>query len=136
MWFYGLTSGAKVAVSINGEQSSTITVIGGDDIICNRSIYDALIEDVTIGGYIQSYSFSESYKTMIFTLTESAGDAQVDWIGDSGISCHIKTTQRFQPIKNESYQLKYNTTEDSFFLDTANWESYTDSQDGDTWSTW
>lgn len=135
MWFYGLTSRAQVAVSINGEQSSTITVVGGDDVTRNRSIYDAIITDVTIGGYIQSYSFSESYKTMIFTLTESAGDAHVNWIGDVGISCQMKTPQQYSPVKNESYQLKYNTTEESIFLDTANWESYTDSQDSDTWGT-
>lgn len=135
MWFYGLTSNAQVAVSINGEHSSTITVVGGDDVTRNRSIYDAIIADATIGGYIQSHSFSESYKTMIFTLTESAGDAQVNWIGDVGISCQMKTPQQYSPVKNESYQLKYNTTEESIFLDTANWESYTASQDSDTWGT-
>lgn len=130
MWFNGLFDGAQLEVSINGKSSHIITVIGGDNDKMNGYIYDMLIQDEVISSCVYSHSFSSDYQTMIFTFNEREGDARVSWIGSIGASCEIKIPQQFQEMKNESYQLKYNTTEDSVFLNTENWEK---DQDSDTW---
>lgn len=132
LWFPTLSDKAKVGITI-GDISFEAEAIGGTVAACNKSIYDAIVTNEKFSDLFYSYSFNESYNSMVFELLEELGDSFISAISDAS-SATIKILKAYHGKDTESYQLKYDNTEDEIFTNPANWDPYTAGED--LWNTW
>ena len=133
LWIAGLAEGDEVTVYINGgsgNYSGIFTAEGSDARTCNERLYEELTADEAFMACIYSSSCSGDWETMVFELKETLGDAAVEvsalrpTSATAQPSVSLKTVQPYRSEAVESYQLMRESTDDSVYLNTENWEPY------------
>lgn len=140
LWFGQIPSDGQLRIFIGNASSEWFNMAGATIEKRNRLVYDNILNDFNIGGFIHSSSFSANYHQMIFTLSEAAGDADITCEQRNNSSIASITTYNISSEYSEgleSYQFKLNyqaSMADIVFENVANWEHYNkDNEDEYFW---